>query len=339
MRKPKIKFNTDEIFLEGQHTPEQKLAFTRSPLLSIALALYAASDKTVRVGYIRRYFNEVREARIVTPEGFNVARISYDGTDDLEFACQVASDNTSASWGGGAIESKNRHYVCKHLAKDSKHPVAKALRRTLAAAPKTVASILRRVVDSTVNDFYGNDERSHRAHLTFSSETEAFLAHIAMGKATMAQMPREMRQEFEAKYRTYEARSARFNTAISKAKEFYDRSKWGLVRDINDGIILFAIDNQPVVSALDIYNNSGSLPDADHSLVQYVVPPKWYPNYDAIPEEYRRELDYALMVLKTHAGGTTHFDGMFPSHNDIFKAKIWGDIGAAVNRNCILLPR
>lgn len=339
MRKPKIKFNTDEIFLEGQHTPEQKLVFTRSPLLSIALALYAASDKTVRVGYIRRYFNEVREAKIVTPEGFHVARISHSGGEDSEFACQIVSDITNASWGGGTIESKNRYYVCKHLAKDSKHPVAKGFRRTLAAAPKTVASILRRVVDSTVNDFYGNDERSRRAYLSFSSETETFLAHIAMGKATMAQMPREMREEFEAKYRTYEARSARFNTAISKAKEFYDRSKWGLVNNINDGIILFAIDNQPVVSALDMYNNSGSLPDADHSLVQYVVPPKWYPNYDAIPEEYRRELDYALMVLKTHAGGTTHFDGMFPSHNDISKAKIWGDIGAAVNRNFVLLPR
>ena len=336
MGKAKIKFNTDDLFLEGQHSFMGKQNFIRSPLFPIVATMYNTTERKIRVGHI--VSNQistsadpketVMSALLTTPEGFMVGKVRCNrGVFDF----LATSDGVSAPSSNVLISSTSANYLKVKLSKNSDHVAASWLRRTSTDAICCISNVIRSITDTAVDRAYGRSVSS-RPMVEYDSDITTFLSNVVMGRATMLQMPAEMRQIFESKYRDYTLNNNKFEEAIEKAKSFFDQGKWVLIREVNNGVILGAIIPDGAVAGLDIYKIGNSLPNGEcHDFARFSVMPKWYSCYDAIPEEYRRELDYALMMLKVHRNA----DSLTP--ND--ERGIWMDIGAANWGKIMILPR
>lgn len=336
MGKARIKFNTDDLFLEGQHSFMEKQSFLRSPLFPIVATMYNTTDRKIRVGQILS--NQVSTngdpkdtimyALITTPEGFVVGKIRCNrGTFDYS----ATSDGVSTPSSNVLISSTSANYLRAKLSKTSDHVAASWLRRGATEAICCVSNALRSISDSAVDKAYGRSV-SNRPMVSYDSSTTTFLSNVVMGKTTMLQMPADMRQIFDMKYREYEESNSKFSEAVEKTKSFFDQGKWVLIRDVNNGVILGAITPDGAVAGLDAYLYGEGLPHGEcHDFARFSLMPKWYPSYDAIPDEYRRELDYSLMMLRVHINSDT-----IPTHEG---RSIWMDIGAANSGKILILPR
>ncbi len=336
MGRTKIKFNIDDLFLEGQHSSTEKQAFIRSPLFSIMTTIYNTTDKTVRVGQIISNQistsadpkDTIMSAVITTPEGLSVGKLRCNrGTYDYV----STSDGMIDPAANTLISTTSANYIRSKLSKNSEHVAASWLRRCAADGIHCISNAIRSVTDSLTDRAYGRSIVA-RPSIEFSSEVGTFLANVAMGNLTMMQMPADIRHEFETKYSEYTNNSKKFYAAIDAAKNFFDQGKWVLIRNINAGVVLGAISPDGAVAGLDIYRNGTGLPHGEiNNYAHFTMRPKWYPSYEAIPDEYRRELDYALMVLKVHRNADT----LFPNS----ERDVWTDIGAASWGKMLLLPR
>jgi hypothetical protein len=335
--KAKIKFNTDDLFLEGQHSLTDKQNFLRSPLFPVVATMYNTTDRKIRVGHV--VSNQVStsadpkstimSAMITTPEGFMVGKVRYNrGTFDFATVSDGVTDPSSNI----LISTASANYLRAKLSKTSDHVAASWLRRVADDAIHCVSNVIRSISDIAVDRAYGKSI-SGRPMIRYDDDTTTFLSNVVMGKTTMLQMPAEMRQVFDKKYDEYTISNNKFEEAIEKVKNFFDQGKWVLINEVNNGVILGAITPDGAISGLDIYKSLNGLPHGGaHNFAPFSLRPKWYPSYDAIPEEYRRELDYGLMMLKVHRNAdSTATD---PNVHDI-----WMDIGAAIWGKAVVLPR
>lgn len=324
----KTKFNTNDLFVEGQHTPEERLNFIRSPLFPVVTTIYNTTDKTTRIGRVTMGDTTI-SALITTEEGFIVGKLRYyPHNKQYDFAS--VSDGLSEPSGNILISTSSVSYLRAKLSKNSSHVAAAWLRRNATDAKHCITNAIRGVIDSAVDKVYGSSV-SQVPTVEFDADICTFMANVVMGKTTMLQMPSDMRQTFESKYRNYENNSQKFRDAIEKVKTFFDHGKWILIRNVNDGIILGAISHDGAVAGLNMYSN-GVLPHGEsYDYAPFSLKPRWYPNFEAIPEEYRRELDYAMMVLKVHRNA----ESVFPSE----ERQLWLDVGAASWSKILILPR
>jgi hypothetical protein len=327
MRKSKTAFNIEEMFLEGQHTPETMREFASSQLFPIAAAIYSACNKQTRIGKITKDFRRVHRANILTVNGFMVAVITYDG-DEFEVCHPIRSteDAIGACW----IKSKSSGYIRNKLLKDTEHP-AYRIRETVKEADHSVSSAVRYTLDQSIDRIMGAGV-SRRPEIELSKPVTAFLSDVVMGKASMSEMSCDMRTEFEDRYAAYTHMTAKFDEAVDRVKDMFGNGKWAYIPDINGGVVLGGLSSEGAVKALDLYKRGSALPwYHTHNLATFDIAPKWYPSHEAIPEEYRCEVDYALLMLKAHRNS----DALFPS---VFH-EIWADIGASMDNSTLLLPR
>lgn len=337
MGKARIKFNTDDLFLEGQHSFIEKQSFIRSPLFPIVATMYNTTERKIRVGHIVNNQlstsadpkETIMSALLTTPEGFMVGKVRCNrGTFDFS----ATSDGVSEPSSNVLISSTSANYLRTKLSKNSDHVAVSWLTRTSTDAIRAVSNVLRSISDTLVDKAYGRSVSS-RPTVEYNSDITTFLSNVVMGKTTMLQMPADMRQTFDSKYNDYTINNNKFEEAIEKTKTFFDQGKWVLINEVNRGVILGAIFPDGAVAGLDIYKWGDSLPHGEtHDFAPFSLMPKWYPRYDAIPEEYRRELDYALMMLKVHRNA----DSLIPQADH---RNIWMDIGAANWGKVMILPR
>ena len=86
--------------------------------------------------------------------------------------------------------------------------------------------------------------------------------------------------------------------------------------------MLGAIFSKPMLEALDQYCNGQCLPHNGKlfSYVKEVVPFKWCKSLEHVPEQIKSELEYSLVMLKTHRAS----DQMIP---EIEMDTFWFDVG------------
>lgn len=330
MGKRKIPFNTDDMFLDGQHTPQEKQAFVSSRLFAPAVAVYNTTDKRLRVSRITQSGKDTHVV-MTTPEGFSVCSLNYNDENGA-YSFRTTTDGDRSFVGGSRdIYTTSVTYLCSKLSKSSKHPAKSSLDICLAQSPMVVDRAIRHAVDRTVDTIMGTG-LVRRPHLTLEASIATFLAEIAMGKTTMQQMSAEMRSSFEAQYADYINKSDKFDGAVDGTKSAFANGMWLFISDINGGVIFGAVNSDGLNGGLDSYKNNDRLPGSEHhKYASYVMTPKWYPSRDAIPEEYRRELEYSLMLLKVHRKS----DDLIPNTS----SEVWTEIGAAKYGNIMLLPR
>lgn len=338
-------FVLSELFLEGQHTPQDIQKFSRSPLFSIAATLFNTTDKALRVGHVeydsQPHYNHIdpdktnMTACLCTTEGLTVAKIACCAGN---FSFYTTFDaTTSTSMGNPELTTTNSNYIRSKLSKSSKHPALINLHNAIKAARTVIASKLRHIIDGLTDDFYGGGV-SHRPRLDLDEKYITFLADIVMGNKTKESVRPSDWTVFEDAYQKHCQKTTKFDSAIDQVREAFDGDKWVLVH-VNRGVALGAIRYDGVQKVLDAYQSGDWLPACDNSEYNYAnftIPLKWYPSYEAIPEDYKRDVDYALVMLKAHRGAAAEEDNnMIPQVNRCN----WPKIGAFKRDSVMFLPK
>ncbi len=351
-KKIKNAFVMSELFVEGQHTPQDIQKFSRSPLFPIAATIYNTVDKALRVGHIEYRASGASElnhidpdktdmtAYFCTPEGLTVAKaICRTGQFSFHTTLDVLSSGTSM--GSPDLTTTNANYIRAKLSKSSNHPALSSLQACIRSAQTVISHKLRGITDSLVDKFFGNGV-SRRPTIEFSSAEATYLADIVMGKATSMDIPPADWQGIEIKYQAHSHRAAKFDSAIEQAREAFDGDKWVFIPEINGGVMLGAIRSDGVQKALDAYRLGNYLPShesTEHTYANFVIPLKWYPSVEALPEDYKRELDYALVMLKAHRGSEANGEPNLIPVTGYGKLGNWPQIGAFKRDSVMFLPK
>lgn len=351
-KKIKNAFVMSELFVEGQHTPQDMQKFSRSPLFPIAATIYNTVDKALRVGHIKYTALSASEldhidpakthmtAYLCTPEGLPVAKVTCK-TGQFSFHTTYDVLSSGTSMGSPDLTTKSANYIRAKLSKSSDHPALSSLQACIKSAQTVISQKLRNITDSLVDTFFGAGV-SHRPTIEFSRAEGTYLADIVMGKATSMDIPPTVWQEIETKYQAHSHKAAKFDSAIEQAREAFDGDKWVFIPEINGGVMLGAIRPDGVHKALEAYQFGNYLPShesTEHIYADFVIPLKWYPSVEALPEDYKRELDYALVMLKAHRGSEANDEPDLIPVTNYGKLGNWPQIGAFKRDSVIFLPK
>jgi hypothetical protein len=322
--KVKSSFNLDDMFLLAQSTPQERRTFISSNFFPIAAAIYNSTDKRVVVGDVK----SLTSVKMVTPSGFTVCKLTRA---DGEFMFTTSMSPDEDLFYTTFLRSKNPNYLRSKLAKGSNHAAFAGLLEAVNLAENLFSQRLRGMVDSGVDKMFGRGLMQRPCFET-DNVIASFLADVVMGKTTMLQMPAHLRQDFDTSYSAYEASSVKFDKTIDEFKKLFESGMWALSIRPHGEVVLSAISTEGVNTALDAYKSGSKLPSyTDHNYATYTLNPTWYPSYEAIPEEYRRELDYRLMLLKAHRNS----ESLIPDSRDAW----WFDLSSAKSGNTLILPR
>ena len=332
----KIKFDSKLIFLDDQHSQADKDVFIRSPLFPVFVSAYNSTGGGIRVGLFD-YNIDADAARwrinVVTPQGFIVGMIKgqanyVTGDQSYEYATVMNGLADPRGSSHTVLHTSNSRYLLNKLSAKSNHEAASYLRRYTKEAGRVVDNFIYSTVDGLIDKKFG--ERISRSPAVYlSPNLDTYLARVAMGEVTLNDMPMDMRTELDTKFSDYKTKREKFWQATNFVKDFIKGGKWLYINNINGGVVVAAIAADNTEKAIDGYQDGLSLAGAEAGgYAQYSIEPKWYPSHDAIPEEYRRELDYGLMMLKVH----TKSEGHIPKLEMRFSTelKIWDEIGAAM---------
>lgn len=348
MGRTKQTFNVNELFLAGQCDADTRMKLIRSPLFGIVTNMYnraRSNGKQIRVGFINTHslaFNNgvvdvVKEVNIVSTQGVPIAMITNGSPSYNHIGIGIYGSHAEDS-PARALTSSNPKYVQNKFSVKSEHDVARTFDRAVTGAYEFFNVRVRGMLDGLVDNLYG--ERVVRAPNVdahrVGNDLVTFLLRMYAGERTPVEMPMDMRITAEANLRNYREQRQKFDAAIANAKEFMDGEKWLYVDNINKGVILGAIKPEPCHKALDVYSES-ALPY--YGAYEYVSPEavfQWYPSFNDIPEETRKQLEFSMVMLKTHRNSHEMLpqntgDEKFWLEMGCYSQTSWGGHGASVH--------
>lgn len=318
----KIKFNVSDIFMEGQNTVADRNLFVTSPLFGIFAALYNRSGGKVKVGKIETKLfypssgqvTFVERVYVVNKWGLQVCNI-YNSSVDYD--CIVFNTNHSPinneNFVSVAMQTSNPKYLQNKLSPSSRHDAGDrfdaSLRRAEHFFNDSVRSTMVKALDEKFGKFSDRDNLFFRRHLPDSVVN--FLSKYFMGDVQQSEMPSADRNLFDAVYKKYSETLVRFREAMKETYDMAATEKWLYVTNVNGGVVLGAIRPEPMCAALDtLPSGVTSLPDDGRfNYIQETLPIQWYPDYKNIPEDIRQQLEFSMVMLRTHVGaGTSIFD-------------------------------
>jgi hypothetical protein len=308
----RITFNVNDLFLEGQNDADTRGKFIRSPLFGIAVNLYnrakTLKNLDLRVGFIEMgtFLNgeAVIKVNLVTPTGIPVAVISNTNLVYSTIGFHTYSSHTETPEGAyRQLSSSNPKYVQSKVSVKSEHDAAQAFDSALVSAHNFLDNYLRGILDSIV-DQISDDRFTGRPLMSTSKLTDeavTFLAKVYAGKCTFAEMPLDMRALLDHNLKKYDERCDKFNNAIQKSVEFMDSDKWIFIPGMNRGVVMACVSPDGMTEALTKYRDGQYLPNIPaFKYAREVIPCKWYPSFEDIPDDYRKGLEFSMMMLKTH---------------------------------------
>jgi hypothetical protein len=311
----RVKFNVQDIFLDGQNTVADRTLFVSSPLFPAFASLYNRSEGKVRVGLLGvtdaadgRYVNMVpvvNDLGLLVGNIFNQGRTSYNTV-----GFEVVHDPFEPDFTSARIRSGNPKYLQHKLSPTSGHEVADSFDTALNNSKNAMNSLIYRMIYRSVEN--KGDASSAPVFDKRNSADDnmiTFLAAFFAGEVGREEMPSNHRTEFEDMYRKYTAAREKFKSALKDTYDMVATEKWVYLDKLNGGVLLGAIRPEPMCAALDQLMKHGHLPyGSGFSYIQEAVPFKWYPSYEHIPEDLRQQLDFSMVMLKAHNNGTMPSD-------------------------------
>lgn len=303
----RVKFNVQDIFLDGQNDPADRTFFVSSPLFSAFASLYNRSEGKVRVGKLSvtsaadgRYVSVVpvvNDLGMLIGNIFNQGRMAYNAV-----GFEVIGDPFEPDFTTARIRTGNPKYLQQRLSTTSKHEVAESFDRAVGNVKNAINSLVWRMMYRSVeNKSDTNGAPVFDKRNSADDNMITFLAAYFAGDVSREEMPSNYRTEFEDMYRRYLAAKDRFKTALKDTYDMVSTEKWVYVNKTNGGLLLGAIRPEPMCAALDQLTKHGNLPGChEFNYVQQTVPFKWYPSYEHIPEDLRKQLDFSMVMLKAH---------------------------------------
>ena len=328
--KAKVKFDVRDLLFPEQHINEQEAAqsLIKSRVFSIIAQVYSESDKFLRVGKIvKGSAGEAVNVEMVSPLGFLGCRVSetapigHGGKVNFYLPFSPFSNEATANH----LSTANPRYLQSKIRPQMSHPVSSSLLAKISNARDAIPDRLRSMLDQMIDKMFGESIcSSPKFDATKVSETtQTYMARLFAGEISLAEVPIAIRNEFDQSFKAYSNKRDKFGEAIQKGKDFVDGEKWVYIPGVNGGVVLGAISPEPMLAALDRYTKGDSLPDLAHGDYKIVetIPFKWYKSFENIPDEYRRGLEYSLVMLKTHRGS----DKILPDAEII--GKFWHEMG------------
>lgn len=312
-------FDYNALFLDNQTDAATRLEVARSPCLSVILAAYNLVGGNLRVGHVRKHQNGgVSKVNLVTPVGLPVALIDMSSSRYSFDICFDASTGAMSSFLG----TTNLRYMRSKIS--AGNDVGIRLINRVDENNKFFSSSIYTMIDRLVDKAMGESVTgapSFSSPLSMDRELLTFMARYMAGEVTTLEMPNNLRALFDSMYKEFSDKRAKFKEALVSAREFVGGDKWFFMNNVNNGVILGGIGSQPMLAAVEHYTNVGRMPSySDYNFCDVTVPFKWYPSFQDIPEQYRRELEYSLVMLKTHRG----VDEMIPNTG---AREFWPEMG------------
>lgn len=347
MGRSKTVFNTKDLFIEGQNNTEVQLKFIRSPLFPIAVNAYnraKAKNLDLRVGFIETNSftggEIVSKVNLVTPLGVPVALISNSNGTYTSISFSTYSSHTENPQSAyRQLSSSNPKYVQSKLSVKSEHDAASAFDTALVSAHNFFDQTLRGIVDSLV-DHVSGDRHVMRPLVSsgrLQDEAATFLLKVFAGDCTFAEMPLDMRATLDTQVKEYKLRCLKFDQAIDDSIRFMDGDKWLFMPGMNKGVVLACISPDGIVEALKRYRIKGFLPYVpDLVYAKMAIAPKWYPSFEAIPDDIREGLQFSMVMLKTHLNSSTMLPkechgGKFFTEMGCYSQSAWNEWGSDVH--------
>lgn len=346
MGRSKTVFNTKDLFIEGQNNTELQLKFIRSPLFPIAVNAYnraKARNLDLRVGFIETNSfaaEVVSKVNLVTPLGVPVALISNSNGTYTSISFSTYSSHTENPQSAyRQLSSSNPKYVQSKLSVKSEHEAACAFDTALVSAHNFFDNTLRGIVDSLV-DHVSGDRHVMRPVVPsgrLQDEATTFLLKVFAGECTFAEMPLDMRAALDTQVKDYKLRCLKFDQAIDSSIQFMDGDKWLFMPGMNKGVVLACISPDGMVEALKRYRNNGALPFPPSMVyAKMAIAPKWYPSFEALPDDIREGLQFSMVMLKTHLNSSTMLPkechgGRFFTEMGCYSQSAWNEWGSDVH--------
>lgn len=346
------KLNVEDIFLDDSNDKSLVNLFVGSQLFAIFATAYNTVGGRLRVGkLLKTTLTDGREAikqvTFVTPVGFSVGKVAADysgasmGETLYHFAVSgnVLGDVNNPNMAYTTLSTQNPAYMRSKLSATSNHDAKGHLMARVTEAEREVDIMLRAFADNGVDKKYG-DGIARRPSFGGTDDINTIFAEVAMGEKSIHEVPQSIMNDAKTLYDRFRQKVNKFNQAVDSVKDILVGEKWVLVYNLNGGLILGAINTDATSVALDMYKTAEGLPGTtEHKYSAETVPLKWYGKFEDVPEDTRKEVEYQLMILKTH----TNSKDLFPS-GDRYGVTIW-DIGAAnycpnmYAANILLLPK
>ena len=328
--KAKVKFDVRDLLFPEQHINEQEAAqsLIKSRVFGIIAQIYSESDKFLRVGKIvKGSAGEAVNVEMVSPLGFLGCRVSetapigHGGKVNFYLPFSPLSNEATQNH----LATANPRYLQSKIRPQVDHPVSSSLLAKISNARDAIPDRLRSMLDQMIDKMFGESICSApKFDVTkVKDSTSTFMARYMAGEVALAEMSSDVRTNFEEVYGKYLEKRGKFSEVIQKGKDFVDGEKWVYIPGVNGGVVLGAISPEPMLAALDRYTKGDPLPDLAHGDYKMVetIPFKWYKSFENIPDEYRRGLEYSLVMLKTHQGSQK----MLPEPEII--GKFWHEMG------------
>lgn len=308
----KTKFNVHDIFMEGQNTVANRNLFVSSPLFAVFASIYNRAEGRVKVGLIKTIKSVqtgeefVAEVPIVTHVGLAIGMIENTEPDykGLTFSIYHSALN-DYDFRSARLRTSNPKYLQNRLSRNSTHELAESfdsrLHRTLNVFNEIINGMVDNSIDKKFGGRLGGAPKFGGRMSNISDALLTFMARHFAGEIDHSQVPVAVRSDFNGLFNKYAESRDKFKSALKETSDMVATEKWVYLTNANNGVILGAIRPEPMAVALERYMDEGELPPCHtFNYIQASVPFKWYPSFDHIPDEYRQELEFSMVMLKAH---------------------------------------
>lgn len=315
---------TNTFFYDAMTTEAERKDAMTSPMWPIVVAAMNACDGGLRVGTVKKQHGD-SSIELVNSCGFMVARV-HCGRG--VYYLNTYSDGISVTNGYQRIKSKRPKYIAQQLKKpkdgDEGSELYDELRDSLRVADMTPNRIMHGFLNDTVRSMY---DGYSAPTASMSDEMATILLRMYMKEMHPSEVDAVDQTKLDNAYKKYCANRDKLNESFSVVRDLFSKDKWVLVYDyLNNSVMVGALSHHPAQAAVDLYIKEGSFRASNaFSYAQIVHLFQWYPSFDAIPDDIRKELEIQLMMYKVNTNG----ERLLPSVTH--GLKLWAEGGMAIN--------
>jgi hypothetical protein len=316
------------MFLPGLHDQATVKEIISSSMWPVFVQAYNLSNQKVRVGLIKRStLNLVSAIDVVDQYGLRIGSVSVDG-GAMHFG--VYNNPTAQgvpgdqSW--SRVKSTNVKYIVRKL-KDGNSDASRGLTEGLETSDGFFNKTIWEMVHDALN--HGRSFRDREIHVSVPSELATMLLRVFKGDMDRHTVGTMELAAVDTLFEQYCRKRDGSTEAFLNTCRLFGGEKWIFLPDICGGVLVAAINKQPIIDLLNRYRATDSFPTpASANFVHYSVEPCWYKSMDDVPENYRRDIEMQLTMLKLHRRSEKMIPEML-EENVSNGTNVYFDVGAA----------
>lgn len=323
------------MFYRGMSTPHEQAVLQASNLWPAIVATLNESEGRLQVGQIIvNSYKQVQSVEMVTDEGLRVCSFSVINNNPVEYVFNTISDPDSNGNGWARLKTKRVKYMASRIRKKDSE-TNRELRDQILSASKFFNKKLGEVFENIFHKHIEQPRWSSSRVGLVSMETSlsTLLLRLVKNDITYHEIGAAERALIDNKFNELKKGMGKLTTAYSAIEEFFYNDKWCLISHVNQGFLVGAISNQPMLAAVAKMraDNTSEVPDSDSfSYAHKIVPFGWYKSLSDLPDAMRKDIELQLTMLKTHR----NVQELFPTNTEGGHSfDMWTDVGACCKGN------